>query len=132
MPTHDRPEHPLMHVLRAGFATLDEIGEVSIVALPGDSEFEVQSDAWTLHLEGWPVTMAFIALDEEPVSLAERRAALDAALDSRQLSALRRTNDELENAIAVALEDSGDELSTLLARLLTVGVDEDPLGTFDP
>lgn len=132
MPTHERPEHPLMQILRAGFATLDEIGEVSIVAVGEDGEFEVQADAWTLHLEGWPVTMAFIALDEEPVSLAERRAALDAALDSRHLSALRRANDELENAIAVALEESGDELSILLARVLTIGVDDDPLSAFDP
>ena len=132
MPTHDRPEHPLMQVLRAGFATLDEVGEVSIVAMPGDGEFEVQSDAWTLHLEGWPVMMAFIALDEEPVSLAERQAALDAALDSRHLSALRRTNDELENAIARSLLASGDELSIQLGQALTLGVDKDPLGTFEP
>lgn len=132
MPTHERPDHPLMEVLRSGFGPLEEIGEVSLVAMPGDGEFEVQSDSWTLHLEGWPVAMAFIALDEEPVSLAERQAALDAALDPRHLSALRRTNDLLDSAIAAALEDSGDELSELLARVLVLGSDEDPENPFEP
>ncbi|MEJ7900925.1 MAG: hypothetical protein WKF63_03715 [Thermomicrobiales bacterium] len=125
MPTHDAPDHPLAVILRTAFAAQLEAGEVDLVVLRDHvSVFEIQADEWTLHLEGWPVVSGFIALDEEPPSLKERQAALDAAIDDQHLAGLRDANVLLDNAIVGALEDSGDELSAILAQLIAVRGDE--------
>ena len=120
MPTHDAPEHPLALILKKAFASQLDSGEVDLVMLDGAQDFEMQADEWTLHLEGWPVTMAFIALDDEPASLTERRNALDAALDNQHIVGIRRANALLDGAIVAALEDSGDELSLVLAQVVAL------------
>lgn len=121
MPTHDAPDHPLAVILRTAFAAQLESGEVDLLIFRDHvSAFEIQADEWTLRLEGWPVTTGFIALDEEPPSLQERQSALDAAIDDQHLAGLRDANELLDNAIVAALEDSGDELSAILARLIAV------------
>lgn len=121
MPTHDAPDHPLAVILRTAFGPQLESGEVDLVVYREDgSACEIQADEWTLRLEGWPVTGGFLALDEEPLSLTERRAALDAAIDDQHLAGLRQANSLLDNAIVAALEDSGDELSALLAQFIAV------------
>jgi hypothetical protein len=129
MPTHDTPEDPLHEVLEQAFTSQLERGDVDLVVLNGAREMEIQSDEWTLHLEGWPVNLAFIALDDEPGSMTERRAALDAALDNEHLASLRLANRLLDNAIVASLEDSGDELSILLARALVEAGNDDLLDT---
>ncbi len=125
MPTHDVPDHPLAVVLRTAFAPQLASGEVDLVMFRNDlSAFEVQADEWTLRLEGWPVTTGFIALDEEPPTRNERRAALDAVFDTQHLAGLRDANRLLDNVIVAALEDSGDELSALLAQRIMVTGDD--------
>ena len=124
MPTHDAPDHPLALILRTAFAAQLESGDVDLVdCRDGASGFEIQADEWTLRLEGWPVASGFIALDEEPSSMKERRLALDAAIVDEHLAALRHANALLDNAIVAALEDSGDELSALLAQAVAVNGD---------
>ncbi len=120
MPTHDAPQHPLAVILNAAFAPQLDSGDVDLVVFDAGSAFEIQADEWTLRLEGWPVAAGFIALDDEPASLIERQAALDAALDDRHLAGLRHTNVLLDDAIVAVLEDSGDELSAILSRLIAV------------
>ncbi|MBA3276412.1 MAG: hypothetical protein H0T72_11520 [Chloroflexia bacterium] len=120
MPTHDAPQHPLAVILNAAFAPQLDSGDVDLVVFDAGSAFEIQADEWTLRLEGWPVAAGFIALDDEPASLIERQAALDAALDDRHLAGLRHANVLLDDAIVAVLEDSGDELSAILSRLIAV------------
>jgi hypothetical protein len=127
MPSHDVPDHPLALILAEAFAAQLESGEVDLMELRDSQEFEIQADDWTLHLAGWPVTVAFIALDEEPHSLAERQIALDAALDTQHMAGLRHANLLLDDAIVAALVDSGDELSALLASALTISGNNDLL-----
>jgi len=129
MPTHDAPGHPLTEALATAFAAQLEQGDVDLVESRQSREIEIQSDEWTLHLEGWPVTLAFIALDDEPVTLQDRQAALDAALDTEHIASLRLANRLLDNAIAAALEDSGDELSATLARAIAGTGHDDLLDT---
>lgn len=120
-PEPDTTGHPLRDALRLAFASLIETGEIDL-AIPPDAvndETEVQADDWTLHLEGWPIATAWIAIDQEPDSAAERRAALDATLDHRELAALRDADRRLEGALVARLRTSGDDLSALLADLLT-------------
>lgn len=124
MPTHDAPDHPLALILRTAFASQLESGDVDLVdCRDGASAFEIQADDWTLRMEGWPVASGFVALDDEPASLKERRLALDAAIVDEHLAALRHANALLDNAIVAALEDSGDELSALLAQAIAVKED---------
>ena len=131
MPSHDVPDHPLGLILEEAFAAQLESGEVDLVALRDSQEFEIQADEWTLHLAGWPVTVAFIALDEEPPTFAERRAALDAALDSQHMAGLRHANLLLNDAIVAALEDSGDELSAVLASVIAISGRQDQSDDFE-
>lgn len=106
----------LTGILHTAFADLIARGEVDVVATPGNNEVEVQGDDWTLVLEGWPLATAWIALDESPSSQSERRAALEAAIGSRELSALRDADRQLAGTLTAALADSGDGLSQALAR----------------
>ncbi len=106
-------------MLQLAFATLIETGEIDIATAPDieAGETEVQADDWTLHLEGWPIAMAWIAIDHEP-DPAEHRAALDATLDHRELAAMRDADRHLEGALVARLRASGDELSSRLADVL--------------
>ena len=119
MPTHDTADgHPVVTILSDAFAPQLESGEVDIVASGGGTDVDIQSDDWTLHLEGWPVTLAFIALDEEPATPDQRKVALDAALDSQHMAALRTANLVLDRTLVTALLASGDELSAVLAAAI--------------
>jgi hypothetical protein len=129
MPTLDAPGHPLHEALSQAFASQLERGDVDLVNMPDARVVEIQSDEWTLHLQGWPVTLAFLALDDEPTTLEDRQAALDAALDAEHIAALRHANRLLDNAIAAALDDSGDELSATLARAIVSNGHDDLLDT---
>jgi hypothetical protein len=77
------------------------------------------------------LTTGFIALDDEPATDRERRAALDAALDSRHLAALRQLDRALDGALAAVLADSGDALSSLLVSVLLGDDSSDLLDTLD-
>lgn len=123
MPTHDSPDHPLNVVLHEAFEALQDSGDVDLLADLSVLEFDVQADEWTLHLEGWPLNLAFVALDDEPATLEEQEAALDAALDSQHMAALREVNQSLDNALAAALTDSGDNLSMVLASVLAASLE---------
>ncbi len=118
MPTHDAPDHPLTAILRTAFDAQLESGEVDLVVDLNVPEFDIQADEWTLHLEGWPILTAFVALDDEPTTEREREAALDAALDSQNMAALREVNRNLDDGLRAVLLDSADELSAVLASAI--------------
>ncbi|MBA2247209.1 MAG: hypothetical protein H0W23_03700, partial [Chloroflexia bacterium] len=81
-------------------------------------EIDVQADDWTLHLEGWPIATAWIAIEQEPESAAAQQAALATTFGHRELAALRNADRRLEGALVARLRTSGDELSARLADLL--------------
>lgn len=132
MPTHDMLSHAVAVMLDEAFAALQEAGEVDVVINQGTSEYDVQADDWTLHLEGWPLDFGFLALDDEPATDAERRAALDAALDERHLAAMRKLNHALNGSLATVLAASGDALSILLGGVLDNEDATDLLDSLDP
>ncbi len=123
MASLDALGHPLIEILQLAFADLIERGDVDVVVMPEANEFEVQGDDWTLHLEGWPVNVAWIALDETPVSHGEQMAALDATLGSAEMAALRDADRQLQGRLTDGLADSGDGLSQALALVLGDGSD---------
>jgi hypothetical protein len=131
MPTHDQPDHPLTTILRAAFDAQLESGEVDLVSDLGLLEFDIQADEWTLHLEGWPISTGFVALDDEPATERERGAALDAALDNQHMAALREVNRHLDNALCAVLIDSADELSMVLAAAIGTQQSSDLLDSLD-
>ncbi len=117
----DRSSNPLIDALHLAFAALIETGEIDITTPPdaGEDETEVQADDWTLHLEGWPIATAWIAIDQEPESAVAQQAALATTFDHRELAALRDADRRLEGALVTHLRTSGDELSARLAEWLT-------------
>lgn len=118
MASLDIPDHRLADALQLAFAVLIEAGEIDLDAPPDADETEVQADDWTLHLEGWPIATAWIAIDQDPVLPTEQRAALEATLDHRELAALRDADRRLDGALLTCLRGSGDGLSVALAGLL--------------
>lgn len=123
MPSHDIADHPLVAALQDTFGALVEDGVVDIV--PQDDVdhaevCEVQADAWTLVLEGWPLERAWIAIDDAPVP-HQARAALEATLDRRELVAMIVLDNALTGDLTAALRESGDDLSSILATMIAAG-----------
>lgn len=118
MASLDIPGNPLVEALALAFAVLIDSGEVDLLATPDSDETEVQADAWTLHVEGWPLTTAWIAIDQDPVSPAEQRAALFGMFGHRELAALHDADRRLEGKLLRCLRASGDQLSIRLTELL--------------
>jgi len=118
MTSLDAPEHPLQEILSTSFADLIERGAVELVLLTGEDAIEVQADEWTLHIGGWPIRLAFIALDDEPGTDEERAGALNAALGPQDLASLRDTDAGLDEQLSDALRASRDPLSVALAAIL--------------
>lgn len=122
MPIHDIADHPLTSSLQDAFGPQVDDDLVDIVE-PNDqgeiNAWEVQADAWTLVLEGWPLDNAWIAIDDDPAAPEQFRTALEAVLDQRDLAALASVDEALGGALVSALEASGDELTIALAALLS-------------
>lgn len=117
--THsDAQDQPILAVLQEVFRELIEEEVVDIVGLEDEDACEVQADAWTLYLQGWPVRTAWIALDDDTSTDEEHRDALGAALGPRDLDAMRQLNALLDGNLGPALLDSGDDLSAVLANVL--------------
>jgi hypothetical protein len=103
------------------FAALIGRGEVDVAPAEEGSGLEIQADQWTLAIEGDPLTVAFLAVDDEPGDPADLDQAL-AAIEPDDLAALRELDHRWEGALRIALQQSGDMLSMQLATLLA----EDP------
>lgn len=127
MPSLDPADHPLVGALQEAFGALVAEGAVDIVMVEDDAEqdaVEVQADEWTLHLEGWPVGTAWIALDADVSSPEEYRSTLEGALSEEDLAALSELDEALAGDIARSLAESGDELSIALAAMVEADVED--------
>jgi hypothetical protein len=83
--------------------------------IPGDAFVDIAADSWTLRIEGTPVTMAWLSIDDEPEDPkklhADRRAAMPLDIDQ----ALAIANGRLDGALMTALSASRDPLTLDLA-----------------
>jgi hypothetical protein len=118
MTSLESPSHPLVEVLTEQFALLIEKGLVDVVFDESADTVEVQTDEWTLSLTGWPIRMAFVAIDAVTETDAEHRAGLAGALGPRDLAALTTANESVDDQIASQLRASGDGLSIILAGMI--------------
>lgn len=104
------------------FAELIGRGEIDVAPAEEGSGIEIQADQWTLAIEGDPLTVAFLAVDDEPGDPTDLDQALAAAIEPDDLAALRALDHRWEGSLRIALQQSGDMLSMQLATLLA----EDP------
>lgn len=104
--------------IEAVFAGLIGRGEIEVVPAEEGSGLEIQADQWTLAVEGNPVALAFVAVDDEPGDPADLNQALEAALEPDDLAALRELDRRWSGALRIALQESRDPLSMRLATLL--------------
>ncbi len=104
--------------VEAIFAELIGRGEIDVAPAEEGTGFEIQSDQWTLAIDGDPMTVAFLAVDDEPGDAADLPQALTAAIEPDDLAALRALDRRWEGALRIALQQSGDLLSMQLATLL--------------
>ena len=116
---YDDPTTPLGVRCAGHFARQIAAEAIDVVELPDEGAVEIQADDWTLHVEGDPITLAFIAIDQEPDRPGELNAALRTALDADDLVALRTLNEDLNGVLVDRLGASGDALSIALVTLLT-------------
>jgi hypothetical protein len=104
--------------IEAVFADLIGRGEVDVVPGEDGIGIEVQADQWTLAIEGDPVRVAFLAVDDEPGDPADLSQALEGAIEPDDLAALRELDRRWSGELRIALQESGDALSMRLATLL--------------
>ena len=106
-------------LLRDAFADAIAADEVDVLTGEEPGVVEVAGEEWTLRLEGWPDRpVAWLALDDEPDAVEERRAAREAAIGDAFEAVLARVDRRLGGALAAALAASGDPLSLDLAAAL--------------
>ena len=99
---------------------LEVLGESDVDGVP-DPEggaIDISTDHWTLHLEGWPDGVAWLAIDSEPDNPASFEAARRAVLPLEVEWALAEADARLDGALARALIASGDPFSIDFARAL--------------
>ena len=118
MTTIEPGGNPLATALHEAFDDLIDRDFVSVVMDEDDGAVEVQADEWTLHVSGWPVESAWVAIDDEPAGQQERLAALDAALAEDGVSALRDADHRLGGTLVAGLRSSQDPMSMALADVL--------------
>ncbi len=112
------PIHPLVAPLTDAFSDRIEIGEISVEALPGETSVELQGDDWTLHIEGWPIALAFVALDDEPATREECLKALQTSPGALVIGRVQQIDREHDGAISGALATIRDPASNVLSELL--------------
>lgn len=128
MPSLDPADHPLVGALQEAFGGLVADNAVDIVTIEEDAEqdaCEVQADDWTLFIEGWPVSQAWIALDTDVASPEEFRSTLESVFSEEDIVALTNLDEALAGDVARALTESGDELSVALASIIEADVETD-------
>ena len=128
MPSLDPADHPLVGALQEAFGGLVAENAVDIVTIEEDAEqdaCEVQADEWTLFIEGWPVSQAWVALDTDVASPEEFRSTLESVFSEEDLAALVNLDEALAGDVARALTESGDELSVALASMIEADVEGD-------
>jgi len=101
------------------FAPRIDDEEIDVVEIPEESAVEIQADDWTLHLQGDPLTLAFVAIEDEPEGADALAHALRIALTPDELEGLGTLNERLDGVLAARLRSSGDALSATLAAILT-------------
>lgn len=125
MPSLDGAEHPLISALQDAFGTLVDEEKVDIVTVEEDQEqdaCEVQADDWTLFVEGWPISSAWIAIDDDVSDPDQFRATLERVLGPRDLQAMSDLDSALDGEFTTMLSESGDELSISLGALIGADV----------
>ena len=126
MPSLDGTEHPLLTALQEAFGPLVDDESVDIVPVEDDAEqdaYEVQSDTWTLVVEGWPLSTSWIAIDDDVTSPEQIRTSLESTLDERDLRAMQQLDKALAGGLASSLAESSDELSIALATMIAADIE---------
>jgi hypothetical protein len=83
-------------------------------------ELDVATDDWTLHVEGWPNGVAWLAIDDEPDDPAGYAAARRQVMSEGVERALAEADRAVGGALARALRASGDPFTTQFAIALSI------------
>ena len=114
--------------MQSAFAALVELQKADILPTEGDeqNDIAVAGDAWTLYLSGWPgPATAFVAIEDEPADGASAEAvelAWRAVVPADVVAALGLADMELDGALTIALNTSGDPLSQSIATAVRLGM----------
>jgi hypothetical protein len=98
-------------------ALRDVLGADEFDVIPGPigTFVDIAADEWTLQIEGSPVAMAWLSLEDEPEQPHELPAARRAVMSIAVDNALAEADKQLGGALVTALRASGDPLSLDLA-----------------
>jgi hypothetical protein len=107
----------LANILTAALRTVLEPDDFDVT--PGAlGELDVATDDWSLHIEGWPDGVAFLAIDDEPDDPAQYTAARRAVMPAEVEQALAAADREVGGALSRALAASGDPFSRAFCEVL--------------
>jgi hypothetical protein len=83
-------------------------------------DLDVSTDDWTLHVEGWPDGVAWLAIDDEPDDPADFVSARRAVMSEAVERALAAADRAVGGALTRALDASGDAFTLSFADALAV------------
>lgn len=92
--------------------------DIALGVSAGSQELDLATDDWTLHLEGWPETVGWLAIDDEPEDASKYDAARRAVMSESVERALADANRAAGGALSRALAASGDPFSLALVSAL--------------
>src|SRR5690349_8446775 len=96
-------------------AVLDEDAfDVALGVSRESRELDVATDDWTLHFEGWPETIGWLAVDDEPDDKASYDSARRAVMSETVEQALGQADRATGGAITQALQRSNDPFTQAL------------------
>ena len=100
--------------IEAIFAGLIGRGEIDVAPAEEGSGLEIRADQWTLAIEGDPVTVAFLAVDDEPGDPASLGQALETAFVGAYMGAVTALkSNELKGVAAQIGANESRHLSVL-------------------
>jgi hypothetical protein len=108
----------LIRLLTAELGGVLAAEDFDVTAGPAEGELAVDADDWTLHLEGRPAGIAWLAIDDEPDSPADYRTARRAVMDETVERALAAVDRQAGGALTRALIASGDPFTRDFAAAL--------------
>ncbi len=82
-------------------------------------ELDVATDDWTLHIEGWPDPIGFLAIDDEPDDETQYEASRRAVMSVAVEQALAEADRAVGGVLSRALTTSGDPFTLALVKVLT-------------
>jgi hypothetical protein len=93
--------------------------DVALGVASDTRELDLATDDWTIHLEGWPETVGWLAIDDEPEDSSQFDSARRAVMPESVEQAIAQADREVGGSLSRALATSNDPFTMALVSAVT-------------